>query len=236
MTNRKAFYFFLFMTLISLVIFLGFTWHTHRQVEMLTNADELDEQVVAGKRVFQDKNCNNCHTILGFGVYYAPDLTNVYKRIGAGGIKTAVLRPEEVFASSFRKMPNLDVTKQEATDLVAFLKWVSNIENNDWPPQEANEADMTTSQRRLTGAMGLSHGAAAFKEQCMNCHSLGDVGGSMGPALDNIDKKYNKSDIKSYIADPTSVDPDSNMPAQTNVSDEARQAIAEFLMGNNVGR
>lgn len=233
MTNRKAFYFFLVGTLISLVIFLGLTWDTHRQIDVLTNADKLNDQVVAGKRVFQDKDCNNCHTILGFGVYYAPDLTNVHKRIGAEGIKMAVLRPEEVFASSFRKMPNLDVTEQEAEDLVAFLEWVSNIDNNDWPPQEADEAGMSASQRRLTGAIGLSRGAAAFKEECMSCHSFDGVGGGMGPALDDVGGKYSAAEIESYIGDPTSVDSGSSMPARTDVSEEDRQAIAEFLTGND---
>lgn len=232
MTNRKAFYFFLVGTLVSLVIFLGLTWDTYRQIDVLTNTDKLDDQVVAGKRVFEGKNCNNCHTILGFGVYYAPDLTNVHKRIGPEGIKAAVLRPEDVFASSFRKMPNLGVTEQEVADLIAFLEWVSNIDNNDWPPQEADEGSMSASQRRLTGAMGLSRGAAAFKEKCMTCHSLDGVGGGMGPALDDVAAKYSAQEIESYIGDPTSVESGSGMPAQTHVSDEDRQAIAEFLTGN----
>ncbi|MGQ9834912.1 MAG: c-type cytochrome [Thermoanaerobaculaceae bacterium] len=37
---------------------------------------------MAGKRAFEKYNCNDCHTILGFGGYYAPDLTRAYQRLG----------------------------------------------------------------------------------------------------------------------------------------------------------
>lgn len=226
LSNKGAFYFFLSGTLISLAIFLFLTWDTHRQVSALTNADQLSEQVVAGKHVWEKKNCNNCHTILGFGVYYAPDMTKVYDRIGPEAIKAAVLEPEAVYADSFRKMPNLDVTDQEADDLIAFLEWVSNIDNNDWPPQDRSME--TAAQNRLE-ATGLSPGAAAFKEQCMACHSIGGAGGSNGPALDNAGDKYDADSIALYIFDPVAVNPDSRMPAQKNISEDDRRAIADFL-------
>ncbi len=228
MVNKKAFYIFLAGTLTSLAIFLGLTWDTHRQVDALTNADKLSEQVVAGKRVWEKKNCNLCHTILGFGVYYAPDVTKVHKRIGTEGIKQVVLQPEVVFKDSFRKMPNLGVTEQEATDLAAFLEWVSKIDNHDWPPQDSEER-MSAAERRATGGAGLSRGAAAFQQNCIGCHSIGGAGGSIGPALDTIGATYDAATVAAYIAEPTSVDPQSTMPPQTTVSDDDRSAIGEFL-------
>lgn len=230
MSNRGAFYFFLVGTLSSLAIFLALTWDTHRQVDALTNADKLSEQVVAGKHVWEKKNCNECHTILGFGVYYAPDLTKVYKRIGADGIKAAVLEPEAIFATSFRKMPNLHVTEQEADDLVAFLEWTGNIDNHDWPPQDSEEA-MSAAERRLSGGVGLSRGAAAFREKCMSCHSIGGEGGSTGPALDHIGSLYDAGQIARYIEDPKSVYSGSRMPPQTDVNVSDREALGEFLAG-----
>jgi nitric oxide reductase subunit C len=227
MSKRAAFWIFIIGTASSLAIFLFLTWDTHHQVDVLTHADRLSEQVVAGKHVWEKKNCNNCHTILGFGVYYAPDLTNVYQRIGADGIIASVQRPEEVYAGSFRKMPNLGVTDQEAQDLVAFLEWTGNIENNDWPPQDRNRA-LSSEERRLAGT-GLSLGAIAFKQECMGCHSIGGVGGGTGPALDDIGDRYDAVTIARYIGDPTSVDPGSRMPAQSSVSDDDRTEIGIFL-------
>jgi len=228
LANRNAFFIFLAGTLISLAIFLGLTWDTHRQVDALTHAEKLSDQVVAGKHVWAGKNCNICHTILGFGVYYAPDLTKVYKRIGAAGIKAAVQQPEVVFAKSIRHMPNLNVTDQQTADLVAFLEWVGNIDNNDWPPQD-KEAGLSAAQRRLTGGAGLTRGAAAFKESCMGCHSIGGVGGNIGPALDTVGTKYDAATIAKLIGDPKSVNPASRMPAQDSVSQDDRNALGEFL-------
>jgi len=234
LTNRNAFFIFFAGTAISLAIFLWLTVDTHRQVGALTHAENLSDQVVAGKHVWEKKNCNECHTILGFGIYYAPDLTRVYNRIGPEGIKAAVMKPQVTFASSFRKMPDLNVTEQENEDLTAFLEWVGNIDNHDWPPQDKDTA-MSASQRRLAGA-GLSRGASAFKENCMRCHSLEGSGGTSGPALDSIGDKYDPIAISKLIADPSSVQPGSRMMPLSGISEDDRQAIGEFLAKQGGGQ
>lgn len=35
-----------------------------------------------GKQVFQSYNCMDCHTIVGNGAYFAPDLTKIYEQVG----------------------------------------------------------------------------------------------------------------------------------------------------------
>ncbi|MBV6418522.1 MAG: hypothetical protein CMLOHMNK_03396 [Steroidobacteraceae bacterium] len=37
---------------------------------------------IAGKRVFQAFNCMGCHTMVGNGAYFAPDLTKLYGQVG----------------------------------------------------------------------------------------------------------------------------------------------------------
>lgn len=37
---------------------------------------------VQGKRVFQSYNCMGCHTIVGNGAYFGPDLTKLYGKVG----------------------------------------------------------------------------------------------------------------------------------------------------------
>lgn len=41
-----------------------------------------DFNAVQGKRVFQSYNCMGCHTIVGNGAYFAPDLTKLYDKVG----------------------------------------------------------------------------------------------------------------------------------------------------------
>ena len=144
MTKKAAFWIFLVGTLSSGILFLWLTWDTHQQIQVLSHVDKLSTQVVAGKRAFEKYNCNDCHTILGFGGYYAPDLTKVVQRVGEEGIRFRVKDPGKALASSWRKMPNLHVSDAEIDSLIAFFAWVGNVENGDWPPQD--------SKKRLSGA------------------------------------------------------------------------------------
>src|SRR4030065_1587847 len=98
MTKKTAFWIFLLGTSSPAVLFRAATWDTHRQVATLSNVDKLSEQVVAGKRAFEKYNCNDCHTILGFGGYYAPDLTRGAPRIGADRIRERGEGPERAGA------------------------------------------------------------------------------------------------------------------------------------------
>jgi mono/diheme cytochrome c family protein len=42
---------------------------------------------VAGKRIFQAYNCMGCHTVVGNGAYFGPDLTKLYGKVGAAWIE-----------------------------------------------------------------------------------------------------------------------------------------------------
>ncbi len=216
-------------TLSSAILFLALTWDTHRQIKVLTHADRLSDQVVAGKQVFQKYNCNDCHTILGFGGYYAPDLTKVYRRRGPRYIKRALTEPEVLFANSFRHMPQQHITPEEQQQLLAFFEWVGNIDNLDWPPQDSKTRGKSET-RRLLGGTPLSSGAALFKASgCFECHQLGGVGGDTGPALDSVGARMSVEQLQAYITDPEAVNPDAEMPAQDDLDSVSVRVLAEFL-------
>lgn len=104
--------------------------------------EEAEKLVDLGKKTVQAKNCMNCHTLLGNGAYYAPDLTKAWldqgwinKESREQMIVNFLLDPEKnarTFGSN-RKMPNLKITQQEAEGIVAFLKWMSTIDTNGFP-------------------------------------------------------------------------------------------------------
>ncbi len=229
MTKKSAFWIFLIGTVSSAVLFLALTWDTHRQVATLSHVDKLSPQVVEGKRVFEHYNCNDCHTILGFGAYYAPDLTKVVQRIGEDGIRYRVKSPEKALANSWRKMPNLKVADAEIDSLIAFFTWVGNVDNGDWPPQDSKKR-LSRGEERMVAGAGLSAGAAVFQTRgCMNCHSLHGTGGTFGPVLDTIGRSLSKEQIEHYIENPRAVNPKAMMPAQKELSDKERDAVAGFL-------
>ena len=231
MTKPTAFRIFLFGTLSSTILFLLLTFDTHRQVEALSHADRIDERVVAGKRVFQKYNCNDCHTILGFGGYYAPDLTRVVRRVGADGIRFRVSDPASAFEKSFRKMPNQRVSAADIDLLVAFFTWVDGIENGDWPPQDSAKA-LSRGSARVVAAATVSPGAAVFQSKgCMNCHSLHGTGRTFGPAMDTVGRRKTLEEIEHYIRTPKEKNPAAKMPPQAGLSDREVEEVARFLSG-----
>lgn len=231
LSRKSAIWICLVGTLSSLVLFLILTIDTHRQVRVLTKAENLSDEVVQGKRVWQKYNCNDCHTILGFGGYYAPDMTKVYKRIGTVGIQERLKKPEVVLAKSWRKMPQQNIKDDEIKQLVAFFKWVGDIDTHDWPPQDSDKLP-SSGIRRMIASVGVSPGGALFKEKgCFGCHKLGGIGSSAGPALEGLGGKYNSETLARYIKAPATVNPKSNMPPQPEVSPSDAEQIANFLLG-----
>jgi nitric oxide reductase subunit C len=210
-------------TLISLVLFLGLTVDTHRQIQTLTHADQLSEKVVAGKHVWHKYNCNDCHTILGFGSYYAPDLTKAYWRRGSDGIKAVVRTPEKF--TTWRKMPRLPLTEQELDELVSFLQWTSEIDTHDWPPQDRK----FRAAAGRAAALGLSPGATLFQEKgCFACHRLYDTGEESGLDLTHVGSRLTHQAIERVLTDPSALNPESTMPPPP-LSHEERDELARFL-------
>lgn len=104
--------------------------------------EDAEKLVTLGKKTIQAKNCMNCHTLLGNGAYYAPDLTKAWLDKGwidaanRENLMLAFLKDPVGNARSFgsgRRMPNLGITDEEARGIVAFLKWMSAIDTNGFP-------------------------------------------------------------------------------------------------------
>jgi len=128
-----------------LLIFFGLTIQSHYYVtNTSTNKDTLTDSVARGKKVWEDKSCVNCHTILGEGAYFAPELGNVWIRYGGKddpeGAKTAIIEWMKSQPSGIegrRQMPQFNLTEQQLDDIAEFFKWVSTIDTNGWPPTDA---------------------------------------------------------------------------------------------------
>jgi len=229
MSTKAAKWIFWLGTLSSLVLFLALTVDTHGQFAALTNAEKLDETVVAGKRAFQKYNCNDCHTILGFGGYYAPDLTRVRTRLGEDAIRRRLEQPEVVFAESYRKMPNQGLSKAEVDSITAYLAWVDGIQNHDWPPHDSTARWKRSTERMLASATLSPAAALVEQEGCLTCHAIGDRGEKKGPRLEHIGATRDAGWIGVYLEDPQKLAPGSEMPSYEHLSPGQRQMIGEFI-------
>lgn len=102
---------------------------------------EAEDLVSLGKMTTQGKNCMNCHTLLGNGAYYAPDLTKSWldPSWGSKEVREQLMvdflkdPTDKVHNALGRRMPNLGITDEEARGVVAFLKWMSSIDTNGFP-------------------------------------------------------------------------------------------------------
>lgn len=228
MTGKTARLIFWLGTLSSALIFLWLTYDFHRQEPKYTQSDKLSENVVAGKRVWHKYNCNDCHTILGFGAYYAPDMTKAFYRLGENNIVSIVMHPEEVYRNSFRKMPQLGVSRAEAEQLVAFLKWVGTIDNRHWPPQD--EKYVKAYHLREARAQQLEK-VDIVMGACGGCHSFENQGRNVAGDFSDIAKRlgFDRETLVRFILNPQSVKPGIGMPPQ-NVNKETAGLIADFVL------
>jgi len=118
------------------LLFLGLTFDTSRALPERDHRENITEQVVLGKKVWEENNCIGCHTLLGEGAYFAPELGNVYKRFGEStdAIKAFILSRPEKGIPNRRSMPQFNLSEEELDAVAEFLKWTSEINTANWPP------------------------------------------------------------------------------------------------------
>jgi nitric oxide reductase subunit C len=213
MNKRQARVFAIASTAIATVAFLGLTVHSHTKFGELTNAQNNTPQVQSGRDVWHKYNCVNCHTLFGEGAYYAPDLTKITQLRGEQYLKAYMRDPSAFYDEQRhrRLMPKQDLSEQEITDLIAFLDWVSKVDNQGWPPRPIlvtgaaiPGTDFGPAQTSSTGESAslppgarpvtdqenpIALGAAAFRSvapACNACHSTAPGVNMAGPSLAGV--------------------------------------------------
>ena len=129
LSKKQARAFFLGGTLVTFLIFIGLTVYSLSEAQDQTNYENITAEVVNGKHLWESNNCMGCHTILGEGGYYAPELTKVIERRGEGYIKAVLMTPNP-WEPNGRKMVAYGFSEKEATDLIAFFDWIGKIDLN----------------------------------------------------------------------------------------------------------
>jgi len=129
LSKKQARAFFLGGTLVTFLIFIGLTIYSFGKPQDQSNSENITEAVVRGKVLWEENNCMGCHTILGEGAYYAPELTKVIDRRGAGYIKAVLMTPV-AWEPNGRKMVAYGFTEQEALDLIEFFDWIDDVDLN----------------------------------------------------------------------------------------------------------
>ena len=122
------------------LLLIVLTFDTHQAIKTTDNRDAINDTVSMGKLLWEENDCIGCHTLLGEGAYFAPELANVYQRFGgdAGG-KEAIIgfikgRPVDGVPGR-RSMPQFNFDDEQLNAIAEFLKYVSGIKTaRNWPP------------------------------------------------------------------------------------------------------
>ena len=131
----------LFFTLIFIGLFVHGHWYI---VNVSTNAATLTPSVEHGKHVWESKACVNCHSILGEGAYFAPEVGNVMARWGvqddpeaAFEVMKAWMEAQPSGIEGRRQMPQFNLSDDEIREVTDFLLWTNKIRTQSWPPNDA---------------------------------------------------------------------------------------------------
>jgi len=198
MTKRSTRLFFILSTALCGLIFIALTIDSHRQIPALTNAVAIDATVIAGKHVWHRYNCTNCHTLLGEGAYYAPDLTQIAAQRGAAYLGEFLKDPAKFYSEQRdgRLMPNLHLTDREISDVIAFLTWVGRIDTQGWPPRPllvrgsaVPGANVGAAAPQPASSEPVELGRVLFNTAppgCSACHSVAPGVNIVGPTLAGI--------------------------------------------------
>jgi nitric oxide reductase subunit C len=215
MNKRQSRIFAIACTAITGLVFLGLTVESHRQFGALTNAENITPAVSAGQDVWHKNNCINCHTLFGEGAYYAPDLTKITQLRGEQYLHAYMKDPARFYDEQVhrRLMPKQDLSDDDITNLIAFLDWVSKVDNQGWPPRpilvtgaSIPGTDLTAEQqahpaqgespglppgaRPVTGGNDpVALGQALFRSvapACNACHSIAPGVNMAGPTLHGV--------------------------------------------------
>jgi nitric oxide reductase subunit C len=231
LSKSQARLFFFGGTAFFTTIFLILTVDTLRQLPERTNTKDLSESAIRGKHLFDSSNCMGCHTILGEGAYYAPELTKVVDRRGPEWIAIFLADPEAMFPGQ-RRMVQYNFTEGEIADLIAFMDWIGKIDTNGFPA----EPDLGTPQ--LAGVVPVVvnksiqssiEPPAYYKTVCIACHAVGGSGGTVGPALDGVSGRFSREELHTWLADPGAVKPGTAMP-NLKLPDALRNELVDWLV------
>jgi nitric oxide reductase subunit C len=231
MIEKKLRYIFIFGTLFFLGVLIALGIDTLAQVKS-ARTPALSESVIAGKQHWQQQNCNDCHTILGIGGYFAPELTKVAQRRDATWLRSFLLDPQVAKPGS--TMPNQALTALQADQLLSFFQWVSQIDTNEWPPQPQIALGGGTSSGNAGASDQVLQGQQIYNQKgCNACHMINGQGASTpGPDLSRIgsqpyDALPNDPEfIRKWLENPVAQKPTTTMPRIELTSGEIDALVA----------
>ncbi|HEX9653829.1 MAG TPA: cytochrome b N-terminal domain-containing protein, partial [bacterium] len=138
-----------------------------------------------GEALYSALKCGECHKDLSQGLNIPPGLEFAGNKYNETWLTSYLLQPYRIRWSAkdqrpLIRMPDFDLTDQEARDLTAFL--MQNRIDPKFPEPEFDWAEADSD-------MVLSGHDLIFEYGCVGCHKVGDEGQNIGPDLTRVGSK-----------------------------------------------
>ncbi len=177
-----------------------------------------------GLELFQRLRCASCHNSNSRGVNIPPGLEFSGSKFKTSWLQEYLQDPYRIrWADTnirpVERMPNFNLTQQEAKNIAAFL--IQNVDTKRIPA--TNIAWDTPDSTAINNGLKL-----VAQYACTGCHVIGDEGANLGPSLNHIAGKLQPDYIYDLILMPKKIIPGTPMKDNQLWEDEA-EAIARYL-------
>jgi ubiquinol-cytochrome c reductase cytochrome b subunit len=156
---------------------------------------QLSTEEMVGIAYFRKENCVSCHASGDQGTAVGPDLTKASIHKDAAWMIQHFKRPSAMRPGT--SMPPIQLTDAQLNSLAAFLL-------------KLNEKNATALDNAPDFAV---QGALLYQaNHCGACHLVNGMGMKIGPPLNGLSKRQNRSWVEDHFANPQKMAPGSIMP------------------------
>lgn len=198
-----------------------------------------------GKELFSKHHCVSCHMSGGTGGCLGPPLDGIGARRDSKFILSRITNSSAAIAEFHRKyreqelMPHPRINAPQASLITEYLLTLAEpVKGFTYEGHKIEKPNGPESaEGRIDGA-SVAAGRKLYSDSgCAACHSIGGLGGSFAPALDNVSQRNSAAAIRKVISKANFLDENGEeysgrgapMPP-SNLSKEDVDHITDFLM------
>ena len=196
--------------------------------ETVTVEGEIDKPFVVnpqlGQLLYTELKCGECHDQVSQGENLPPGLEFAGNKYRQGWLIDYLQNPHRIRwqrkdERPIIRMPDFDLTLEEATNLSAFLQ--NNLQDGKFPEPEFDWAEADSE-------MVESGQELFFEYGCFGCHKIAEEGQNLAPELSGVGSKLLESYMFHLIKAPNRIIPGTSMK-DFQLEDEEVEDIVAYL-------